>query len=224
MTRKIFVWILFIWMLSACGSRDIRINVTFNHLSGLAKGDRVLFEGNAIGGVQAVTYNPDGSYTVQVRIENGFENAVTQYSHFSIVADPRISDHKAVKVVLGQTGGAPLATGVTVAGDSEETDFFKQLQDDLASGFAFFKDQIEKFDRDVRQYPQSEEYRQLKKSLEELAVEIEKKEKQTRERIKKEWLPKIQNELDKLREKLKKYGREEDLEPLEKEVERIRKI
>jgi paraquat-inducible protein B len=224
MTRKLVVWVLFIGVLSACGGRDIRINVTFDRLSGLAKEDRVLFEGNAIGSVQAVTFNPDGSYTVQVRIQKGFENAVTQYSHFSIAADPKVSDHKAVNVILDQSGGTPLESGVTIAGDSEEDDLFKQLQKDLASGFAFFKEQIEKIDRDVRQYPQSEEYRQLKKSLEELAAEIEKKEKQAREQIKKEWLPKIQQELDKLREKLKQYGREEELAPLEKEVDRIRKI
>lgn len=224
MTRKTIVWAFFIWALSACGSQDIRINVTFDHLAGLEKEDRVLFEGNTIGVVRVVTYNPDGSYTVQVRIEKGFENAVTQYSHFRIAADPKLSDRKAVMVDLDRRDGTPLKSGTTIAGVSGENDFFKQLQEDLASGFAFFKEQIDKIDRDVRQYPQSEEYRQLKKSLEELAAEIEKKEKQTREKIKREWLPKIQRELDKLREKLKQYGREEELEPLEKEVDRIRKI
>jgi hypothetical protein len=224
MTRKAIVWVLFIWVLSACGARDIRINVTFDHLSGLTRQDRVYFEGNTIGDVQDVTYNQDGSYTVEVRIAKGFENAVTQYSHFRIVADPNSSDHKAVMIALEQNGGTPLKSGTTIAGDSGENDFFKQLQEDLTSGFAFFKEQIDKIDRDVRQYPQSEEYRQLKKSLEDLAAEIEQKEKQTREKIKKEWLPKIQSELDKLREKLKQYGREDELEPLEKEVDRIRKI
>lgn len=224
MTRKAIIWILFIGVLSACWSRDVRINVKFDHLSGLAREDRIVFEGNTIGSVQAITYNPDGSYTVQVRIEKGFENAVTQYSHFRIAADPKFSDRKAVIVILDQSGGTPLKSGVTIAGDSEENDFFNQLQKDLESGFAFFKEQIDKIDRDVRQYPQSEEYRQLKKSLEDLAAEIRSKERQTREKIKGEWLPKIQRELDNLREKLKQYGREEELEPLEKEVDRIRKI
>ena len=224
MTRKTIVWVLFLWALSACMSRDIRVNVTFDHLAGLAKSDRVVFEGNTIGAVQDVSYNQDGGYTVQVRIEKNFENAVTQYSHFRIVEDPKLSNHMAVMVVLDQSGGTPLKSGATIAGDPEEDDFFTQLQQDLATGFAFFKKQIDKIDRDVRQYPQSEEYRQLKKSLEDLAAEIESKEKQTREKIKKEWLPKIQHELDELREKLKQFGKEEDLEPLEKEVDRIRKI
>ena len=224
MTGRTIVWVLFLWMLSACGSRDIGINVTFDHVSGLTEADRVVFEGNTIGAVQDVSYNQDGSYTVQVRIEKNFENAVTQYSHFRIVPDPKLSDHKAVMVVLDQSGGTPLKSGATIAGDPEGDDFFTQLQDDLASGFAFFEKQIDQFDHDVRQYPQSEEYRQLKKSLEDLGAEIESKGKETRERIKKEWLPKIQHELDKLREKLKQSGKEDELAPLEKEVDRIRKI
>jgi paraquat-inducible protein B len=224
MTRKTVFWILIIGMLGACWTRDVRINITFARLSGLVRQDRVLFEDNPIGEVLDIKYNPDGIYTVQVRIEKGFENAVTQYSHFRIVADPKLSDHKAVEVVLEQTGGTPLENGVTVSGESGETDFFKQLQEDLASGFDFFRKQIDKIDRDVREYPQSEEYRQLKKSLEDLGAEIERKEKQAREKIKREWLPKIQRELDGLREKLKQYGREEELEPLEREVDRIRRI
>jgi hypothetical protein len=224
MMRTVAIWALSIFALWACWLQDIQINITFDHLSGLVKADRVILDGNAIGDVRAISYNPDGSYTVQVQIERNFSNAITQYTHFKIAADPKLTDHKAVLVVLSQKGGTPLKSGVTVAGDSEENDFFKQLQEDLASGLAFFKKQIDKIDRDVRQYPQSEEYRQLKKSLEDFAAELEQKEKQTREKIKHEWLPRIQQELDKLREKLKQYGREEELKPLEKEVDRIRKI
>ena len=224
MTRKTIMWFFFIIMLSACLSRDIQINLTFDRLSGLAKDDRVIFEDNAMGGVQAVAYNPDGSYTVHADIDKGFAHAVTQYSNFSIVPDPQRSDHKALLVVLSKQGGTPLESGSTVAGVPAENDLFSQLQKDLASGFAFFKKQVERFERDVQQYPESEEYKNLKKSLEDLAAEIERKEKETREKIKREWLPRIQRELDELRQKLKPYGREKELEPLEEEVDRIRRI
>jgi hypothetical protein len=224
MTRKMTACLILILAVWGCRSNEIRLNVTFDHLSGLAKEDRIIFEGNRIGSVQAVKYNSDGSYTVQVSIDKGFLHAVTQYSHFSIVEDPERSEHKAVRVLLTKQGGTPLESGTTVAGVSAESDFVLRLQKDLESGFSFFKEQIEKFERDVQQYPESEEYNNLKKSLEDLAAEIQRKEKQARERIKHEWLPRIQRELDKLKEKLKQYGREDELAPLEKEVERIRKI
>ncbi len=224
MTRKMATGLILFLAVWGCQFNEIKLNVTFDHLSGLAKEDRIIFEGNRIGSVQAVQYNPDGSYTVQVGIDKGFSHAVTQYSQFSIVEDPERSGHKAVSVRLTKQGGTPLESGTTVAGISAESDFVSRLQKDLESGFSFFKEQIEKFERDVQQYPQSEEYNNLKKSLEDLAAEIQQKEKQARERIKREWLPRIQRELDKLREKLKQYGREGELAPLDKEVERIRRI
>ena len=227
MIRKTTVWVLFLMLASAvlaCRSDSIRINVTFDHLSGLSREDRILFDNNQIGSVKAVQYNSDGSYTVQVDIDKGFAHAVTQYSNFSIVPDPQRSDHKALLVVLSKQGGTPLESGSTVAGVPAENDLFSQLQKDLASGFAYFKKQVERFERDVQQYPESEEYKNLKKSLEDLAAEIERKEKEAREKIKREWLPRIQRELDELRQKLKPYGREKELEPLEEEVDRIRRI
>jgi paraquat-inducible protein B len=224
MTRTMTACFIFLLAVSGCRSHEIRLNVTFDNLSGLVRQDRVIFEGNQIGSVQAVKYNPDGDYTVQVTIDKGFLHAVTQYSLFSIVDDNERSDHRALRVLLTKQGGTPLDSGTTVAGVPAESDFFSRLQKDLASGFSFFKEQIEKFERDLQQYPQSEEYNDLKKSLEDLAAEIQQKEKQARERIKREWLPKIQRELDELREKLKQFGREKELEPLEKEVDRIRKI
>ena len=224
MTRKIFACFVFFLAILGCRSHEIRLYVTFDHLSGLVGEDRVIFEGNQIGSVQAVSYNSDGRYTVQVGIDKGFMHAVTQYSNFSIIEDPQRSDHKAVSVFLTKQGGTPLESGTTVAGVPAEGDLFARLQKDLESGFSFFKEQIEEFERDVQQYPESEEYNNLKKSLEDLTAEIQQKEKQARKRIKREWLPRIQRELDELREKLKQYGREKEVEPLEKEVDRIRRI
>ncbi len=224
MIRKLTTCLLLLAAISGCRASEIQLNVTFDRLSGLAKQDRVIFDGNEIGKVRAVQYNPDGSYTVQIAIEKGFLHAVTEYSRFSIVQDPGQVDHKAVSVKLSKPGGAPLENGATVAGDPSESEFFDRLHKDLEDGFAFFKDQLKKFENDVQKYPESEEYKNLKKSLEDLTAEIQQKEKQVREKIKREWLPRIQRELDELREKLKQNGRENELKPLEREVERIRRI
>lgn len=224
MKRELAVMVFFLLAVLSCRSGNIRVNVTFDQLSGLAREDRVIFESNEIGSVQAVQFNPDGSYTAQVEIDEGFVHAVTQYSQFSIISDPDRQGHKAVNVILARQGGTPLKNGATVAGAPAESNFFSQLQKDLESGFGYFKEMVEKIERDAQQYPESEEYKELKKSLEDLAAEIEQKEEQAREKIKRDWLPRIQRELDRLRELLKQYGREEELEPLEKEVEKIRRI
>ena len=224
MMRRIALFGLLVLSMTACRFQDIQINVTFDSLAGLLQDDRVIFEGNPAGEVRAVRYGPNGKYTVQLSIQKGFAHAVTQYSQFDIVDDPGQSGHKAIRILLSQPGGTPLKSGVTVAGTPPQKDFDTRLQEQLQAGFRFFREQIEKFGRDVQQFPESEEYRQLKKSLEDLAVEIEKKEKQAREKVKRDWLPRIQRELENLRKELKQLGREQELQPLEKEVEKIRRI
>ena len=223
MMRKMTVMGVF-FFLTACVAQDIRLDVTFDRLAGLTKGDRVVFEDNTIGGVQSVQYNPDGRYTVQVLIEKNFANAVTQYSRFGIIDDPVSPGRRAVCVSLSRQGGTPLKSGTVVAGSSPEKDLGTRLQEDLQTGLDFFRQQIEKFSRDVQGFPDSEEYKQFKKSLEDLASELSNKEQQTREKIKQEWLPRIQKELDELREKLKESGREKEVKPLDEEVKKIRRI
>jgi hypothetical protein len=88
----------------------------------------------------------------------------------------------------------------------------------------FLKEKMEQFGRDVQSFPESQEYQDLKKALDDLATELGRKEKETRERLKKEWLPKLQRELDVLRQRLREDGHEEQMAPLDKEMDRIRKI
>lgn len=208
----------------ACRSDSLRINVYFVHLSGLENGDRVVFDGNTAGHVMAVNFNPDGNYVVQLEIEKSFVNAATEYSRFYVTDDPRQPGRKCIHIELSQQGGALLADGSSVSGEPPNKDLGTMLQEEVEAGIGFLKKQIEQFGRDVRSFPESQEYKDLKKSLESLAADIEQKEKQAREKVKKEWLPRIQRELDALRERLRQSGREEEMEPLDREMERIRNI
>lgn len=224
MQRKLIVSSLLILLLIACRSDAIRINVTFASLSGLAVGDRVLFEQNEAGSIQSIQYNQDGIYIVGLQIEKGFTNAVTEYSQFYLINDSLRDGHKAIEIRLSRQGGTPLADGATVEGRSTMTDLAERFKKDLTDGFDFLKKHVEDFGRNLRQIPESDEYKKLKKSLEELAAEIEEIEKETREEIKRKWLPQIQREIDDLRERLRQFGREEELQPLEERVQRIRRI
>ncbi len=225
MQRKIFgTGLLFLFLLLACRSDDIRINVTFEHLSGLAIGDRILFEQNVAGRVQSIQYSQDGIYTVGLQINEGFTSTATEYTQFYLTDDSSRDGHKAIEVRLTRQGGTPLADGASVKGISTLTDLADRFKKDFEDGFSFLKKQFEKFGRDVQQIPESDEYKNLKKSLEDLAAEIEKKEKETREEVKRKWLPQIQREIDSLRERLRKFGREYELKPLEERVQRIREI
>ena len=224
MTRKISILVLIAILSIACRSNALKINVTFGELSGLQKGDRVLFQENTAGLVKDIQFNTDRSYTVVLEIDEGFSNAVTEYSQFVLVDDPKADGHKGIQIELSQEGGTPLSSGTSVEGTTPEKDLATRLQEDLEAGISFFKERLDQIGRELQGFPESREYQDLKKSLEELAIELGRKEAQAREKIKKEWLPKIQRELDELRERLKKMGREKELAPLEQEMERIRRI
>lgn len=211
-------------MLMACRSDSILINVTFETLTGIEPGDPVVFQGNKAGQVTDVKFNQDGKYTVQLEIDKGFANAVTEYSKFHIVDDPGHNVAKGIEVKLEKEGGTPLANGSSVMGVPPDTGLAGRFQKELDAGLGFFKEQIERFGRDLQSIPDSQAYKDLKKALEDLASEIERKEKQTRESVKREWLPKIQRELEDLRERLEQMGREDELAPLDQEVDRIRKL
>lgn len=224
MTKKLLGCGLLLLLVFACRTNAKEINVRFDDLSGLQKGDRVLFEGNTAGDVQTVHYGQDGRYIVRLRIEESFINALTEYSRFYLIGDPAHPERKAVEIRLARQGGKLLPDGASVTGVSPGQDLGSRLQQDLEAGFAFLKKQMEQFTKDLRQVPESEEYQRLKESLRDLAAELGQAEKQAREKLKDEWLPQIERELEALKQRLRDLGREQETEPLEKEVERIRKI
>jgi paraquat-inducible protein B len=222
--RKLLMLGITIILLINCQSQTMKIKIHFNRLSGLAPGDRVLFKDNAAGAVDSIHYNKDGSYEVRLHVNEGYSHAATEHTRFRIVEDTDRSGHQAVDMMLSQQGGAPLSNGAVVRGDDSMETFWDQLNKRIEEGFAFFQKQMERLAEDMKQVPNSEAYRNLKKSLSDMADELGRTEKQARKKLKEEWLPRFEKELDELERKLREYGREREAEPLKEEISRIRKI
>lgn len=224
MLRKLVFFGLAVLAIHACRSHAMHINVRYDRLSGLAADDRVLFEGNVAGRVATIHFDQQNGYTVRLSVEKGFSNALTEYSDFYVVDDPLYVGHKAVEIRLHQRGGKPLTDEASVTGVAQAQDLAEQLQRDLQAGFDFFKKQIDRFGRDIQKVPESEAYQRLKRSLNELGDEISQAEKETRQKLKEQWLPQIERELNALKERLRRQGREKEVQPLENQVDRIRHI
>lgn len=208
----------------SCRSDVIHLNVTYHHLSDLAPEDRVILEGNQAGRVDEITYLKDGTYVVELQIDKGFAEALTDATAFYVVDDQVRQGHKAVEIHVLHAGGVPLADGATIAGATEADRLEHLMRKTLMDGVDFLSKRIDKLKQDIERIPETEAYRQLERALKELAANLKHSEKEARERIKREWLPKLEQELDKLRQRLRNSGRENELEPLEDEVERIRRI
>jgi len=225
--RPVARWVgmlAFTLFLAGCWQDTIHIGVNFNHLSGLAKDDRVLFEENPAGKVAAIEYLPEGTYRVALEVDEGYAHALTEHSRFYVAGDPGRQGHQAIVIDLVATGGRRLEDGATVNGETGPHDVFAHWKREMETGLQFLQEQIEKFSRDVQGIPESDAYKQLKRSLQDWAAEMERAGEGARDKIEREWLPRIQRELDALKEQFRSRGQEDRLEPFEKEVDRIRNI
>lgn len=224
MMKKISVLGIAVFLLISCYSQTIKINIYFDHLSGLAPDDRVLFENNAAGTVDSIHYNKDGTYEVCLHIDKGFVHAATEHTRFKIVDDTTHSGHKAIAMVLLRQDGVPLSDDAIVRGDNPIETLGDHLNERIEEGFTFLKKQMERFAGDMKQVPNNDAYRNLKRSLSDLADAIGRNETQARKKLKEEWLPRLERELEELERQLREYGREKEAAPLKEEINRIRKI
>lgn len=224
MMKKIGFPILLLVLLVGCRSQPLQVDVHFNHLRGLAPGDRVVCESNEAGHVDAIHFNKDGSYMVRLKIDQGFSHAATEKTSFRVVDDAAHAGQKAVELVLHARDGKTLPDGALVEGEEALPSLGDRIDRGLEEGVAFFEKQVERFSDELKDLPQSDAFQQMKKALSELADEIARSEEQVRQKIKEQWLPMIERELQDLKRLLEAEGREDDAEPLERELDRIRSI
>lgn len=209
---------------TACRANGIHLNVTFTQRTGLMPEDRVILNGQSAGRVSDIKEAVQGATVVDLQVDNGFADSLTDASKFYIIDDPARSGHKAIEIHVGQPAGNPLADGAIVVGATPADHLEYALQKKLAAGIDYLNKHLQALQDDIHKIPESKAYRRLEKDLKALAEELTRSEKAMRERIKREWLPKLERELDELKQHLRRFGREDDAQPLEEEVERIRRI
>ncbi|RJQ76824.1 MAG: hypothetical protein C4519_13985 [Desulfobacteraceae bacterium] len=215
-TPRLF-WILVIALLAGCRSESMGINVDFGRPSGLAEGDRVLFEKNEAGHVRAIQPESDGRSVIGLSVDRSFSHALTQDSSFYVIKDPVRTGSKAVDIRLNRTGGPSLSEGATVDGVSPEEEKGSAWGREVEKGFQFLERRLQKYGHDLRELPESAEYRRLKKTLREWAAEMERAGEKTRVKIEKHWLPRIRQELEAIEEWIREPRRKEDRHSPERE-------
>ncbi len=224
--RTIILSILFLLAGMLLGFADTHLNlkVKFDQIYGLKRGDRVIYELNHIGEVENINYGKDGIYNVEVTIKNNFANAATESSEFFILDDPQKEGNKSIEVILVQTGGVLLKDGATVDGSSNRSMILEKLEMDIEKGLQYLKKEYEKFQGQIDKIPESKEYQELKKKLENLLEQLKLTSKETHDKIQKELIPKIKEELDRIEETIKKFGEEKQTKPPENQLAKPKKI
>jgi len=224
-TRRTQVFFLGWFLLFlGCQDRGLSLKIRFQEINGLKVADHVIFEGNRIGEVTAISYTTEGSYMVSVRVTEAFANAANSRSRFMIGGDPEDREKSAVEVVNLEKGGEPLEDGSVVEGTSKTRILLNDVWGDFKDRLDKFGDTLEEMTRPLRDLPESEEVKKLEKQMKDLMEDLKRKGGEVREKFDKEVLPELQKKIEELRDRLKKFGREKELDPLEEDMRKLRKI
>ena len=224
MVGKVLLFLLIGVFASGCLESSLDLQVRFDRIDGLKKGDRVLFQGNPIGRVTDASYLKEGYYTADLEIEKNFKEAVTDHSRFFIVADPVNQGTKAIEMLEIKKGGLALKSGTVVNGSTRISAVLEKMGKEFEKGMSVLDKRLDKFSEEMKSLPEKEEVQRFQKEMERLAKEMGEAVLVFREKVQEEVLPRIQKEIEKLKEKLKKSGREKDAKPLEIQMDKMRKI
>ena len=222
MFKKVLVLLLLPVISIGCKADDLNLNIRYDQVHGLKKGDQVIFKQHPIGTVTGVSYRDNGDYLASIAIEKDSNAVATEHSRFFIADDPLRQGHKAVEVSQIRPGGLLLKNRATVEGSTRALVFFDQMKSGFEKGLDELKQKFEQFSQELSNVPESEAFKKLENELKDLAGEIEQSGKAARKEIERKWLPRYKQELEKLKDRLRKLGREDELKPLEIELERIK--
>ena len=110
------ILISFFIVISGCFDSSLTVQLRYDQVVGLKKGDNVYFNKNKVGLVDNIIYTADGDYLVEISIEKEFNNAATKDSSFYIEDDPTELNSKAVAIYQERAGGEVLQKDVVVEG------------------------------------------------------------------------------------------------------------
>jgi ElaB/YqjD/DUF883 family membrane-anchored ribosome-binding protein len=206
--RQMLGWI-FLMLLTGCGTNDPTINIRYDHIHGLTKGSRVIFEGNHIGDVDHIVYVEKGYFDVTVVFLEEYASSVTEHSRFFITDDPEREKQKAVEMIHLQEGGRPLESGTEVTGTTKTTAFFDQMGDRFEKGMERFSDGVEDLSRKILKETQTPEFKALQREFEQLMEEMKRSGEAAHEKIEKDLIPRLKEELKALKKQLEELRREE---------------
>ena len=224
MHNRILLLLMILFVIMGCYSRDLNLKIRFSQTEGLRADDRIIFEKNQIGKVDAVSYSEKGDYIVDVKIDKGFTKAVTEYSRFFIMNDPLEKGRKAIEMIKVAEGGAPIKKGTIITGTTRFALLLGKMEDDFDNALSELAGKFNELGDGVKQIPEAVEIKKFEHYLNKLKEQMKNAGSAFQEKIQNELLPWLQEEIEKLKERLRKLDREKEVEPLEVKMEELRKI
>ena len=154
-----------------CYNKDLNFKIRFAQTEGLRADDRIIFEKNHIGKVDAISYSEGGDYIADVKIDKGFIKAVTEHSRFFIINDPSEKGRKAIEMIKVAEGGVPLEKGAMIEGSTRfafllgQKELREKIQKEL---LPWIQKEIENLKERLRKFGREKEVEPLEVKMEEI--------------------------------------------------------
>lgn len=225
-----FLTLLF--LLAGCQEEDYRINVRYREIGNLKAGSPVVIEGGIpIGRVFDIQTNGSGKL-VTLSIDGEKKGEVTEFTNFTITADPKEGSENTVEMTTTRQGGTMLPPGSVVDGidlkppgliETIRKEVKKELRQ-LDKHFEGVSKEVDSLVQELQSLPEKQAVKEMEKELEVLGREIKESSQEWKEKIQKELLPELKKAIKRLKEKLKEKGRGEEAKPLEIKLDELQTI
>ncbi|WP_026611109.1 MlaD family protein [Methylocaldum szegediense] len=207
--------ITLILLLVGCSQDELELKLQLDTSGGLQPGDAVVIQGRTVGRVTAVETAGQNSYVAMLELDNSQTGTVTQSARFFVDEDPDNPDRRRVEILPGNADDPPLADGDTVQGSVRQMPLFPlgEIFRGFAEGLGIFRDQVKRFESEMRRLPESEEMDKLRKEWARLLDELQSARAATEDSIKEDLLPKLQKEMQRLEDQLRSLEARPKKEP-----------
>ncbi len=173
--RRCFMLVLLFCCLAMVGSclpiaDDLRFNVKIDSLDGLKQGDRVYFKDYPVGKVESITVSKDGSFIIQVCIQDAQRAAAMRNHLYILDDDPESPGRKAIMIKKGEEPSTvPIHEGETVTGFTSLSYYLQKNRETIKEASEELSRSFDEFIQELKELPESEQYQELKKNLQELS-------------------------------------------------------
>jgi len=200
----LFLFVGSLAMLSACLpiADDLHFNIKIESLDGLKQGDRVYFKDYLVGKVESIRVAKDGFFIVQVCIQDAQRAAALKSHLFILDDDPELPGKKAIMIKKGDEPSAvPIHEGETVTGFTSLSYYLQKNRETIRETTEELGQTFDQFIQELKDLPHSEQYQEMKKSLQESLEELLKEGETYKEKLQQEVLPELQKQLDEFKQR-----------------------
>lgn len=203
---------------------NLRLTVAYDQADELKAGDRVIWQEQTIGEVQAVEADATGRIAAQMQIKGNFREKVTDESRFLIQTDPQNYWQKHIEMVNLAEGGNPLPNGAEIEGSTYLSLQLERGSRGLAAWSQLLLQELERWQKELNQLPEEEWYKELERQMDYWLSEMGQAGVETRRYFREEVLPRLEEAVRELKRRLRELNKEEEADILEIKLEELKRI